>query len=355
MSEWVTKWGPQFYEQQNENWLRLAILVEVPTLAWVVGMAIDSFIPDRGQAPLGTGHLCVGRALTFLPLVVWWWCDDHYLKLYLPGRTGLKLGNWHFLSIGIPCVVAGVVCQLGVPPRHIDILFAAVQVLFLAVAIPCVFIGGRREIMRRWDAYCAAIGEMVRERRARMLREEAGQPEEQQSVWEPVNERRNTLPSKPFTSVDKTMLLIFSVLFIPVLGMMAGGGIEEANKGPRIGLGAVIGCGAGVVIAAILVGIVAQVKTHEDREREALKRDVQKPTISRREPATKPVTPKPVPAPVVVKPDPNADLKLEREQRLKELKAAAEDPESPLDEITIEAQRREIEADFQRKIAERKS
>jgi len=46
-------------------------------------------------------------------------------------------------------------------------------------------------------------------------------------------------------------------------------------------------------------------------------------------------------------------LDAERDQRLKELKAAIEDPENPLDEITAGAQEREIEADYQRKLAER--
>ena len=55
------------------------------------------------------------------------------------------------------------------------------------------------------------------------------------------------------------------------------------------------------------------------------------------------------------KPDPNSDLDRERAERLKELKEAAEDPENLLDEITVGAQEREIEADYQRKIAGRKS
>ncbi len=51
----------------------------------------------------------------------------------------------------------------------------------------------------------------------------------------------------------------------------------------------------------------------------------------------------------------HADLDAERDQRLKELKAAAEDQDNPLDEITVGAQEREIEADYRRKIAERLS
>ena len=72
------------------------------------------------------------------------------------------------------------------------------------------------------------------------------------------------------------------------------------------------------------------------------------------DPWPKPV-PKPVPKPIAPKPDTNADLKRERAERLKELKAAAEDKESPLDPITVQVQEREIEADYQRKLAERKS
>lgn len=50
-----------------------------------------------------------------------------------------------------------------------------------------------------------------------------------------------------------------------------------------------------------------------------------------------------------------ADLDKEREERLREVKEAAEDPENMLDEITVQVQEREIEADYQRKLAERKS
>lgn len=49
------------------------------------------------------------------------------------------------------------------------------------------------------------------------------------------------------------------------------------------------------------------------------------------------------------------DLDKEREERLKELKEAMEDPDNPLDEITVGAQERDIEADYQRKLAERMS
>ncbi len=50
-----------------------------------------------------------------------------------------------------------------------------------------------------------------------------------------------------------------------------------------------------------------------------------------------------------------SDLDKEREERLKELKEAAEDPENMLDPVTVGIQEREIEADYQRKLAERLS
>jgi hypothetical protein len=51
----------------------------------------------------------------------------------------------------------------------------------------------------------------------------------------------------------------------------------------------------------------------------------------------------------------NADLDRERAEQLKQLNEAAKDTNEPLDPLTVEAQRQEIEDTYQRKLAERKS
>lgn len=151
--------------------------------------------------------------------------------------------------------------------------------------------------------------------------------------------------ANPIRNVDKTAFLIMATLFAPlfagVVGFLA---VDEAKRQP--GIGTLIGLGTGVVLAAVAVGFLAQIKVDED------------PIDREPEPAPDPwqnPVPKPVPKPVAPKPDPNADLKRERAARLKDLREAAADPDNPLDPITVGAQEREIEADYQRKLAERKS